>query len=210
MSQRCSLHSALCLVYLFLSLAMAHAAAAPSRRRPFSLARTRVAALLRLYACIAALCARIATVVKLSARACSGTHSLSRARNIPGCIWGLGLRRRLLALAVRPSRAGSCPRILRLCLAHDGQRCEHCCACLSPPWNIQQDSVETDAQPFSNCNHQFGRGFPPQEYEQHGAWPSSRGAGTPTRSRSGRWTGRGDRRRPAKLVTQSDMYQIVV
>ena len=144
-----------------------------------------------LVSCIAALCARIVTAVKLNARVYSGTLFLSRARNVPGCIWGLGLRRRLLALAVRPSRAGSCPRILRLCLAHDGQRCEHCCACLSPPWNIQQDSVETDAQPFSNCNHQFGRGFPPQEYEQHGAWPSSRGAGTPTRSRrSGRWTGR--------------------
>ena len=87
-SQRYSLRSVLCLVSLFLSLAMAHAAAAPSRRRSFSLARTRVAALLRLCTCIAVLCARIATVVKLSARACSGTLSLSRARNVPGCIWG--------------------------------------------------------------------------------------------------------------------------
>ena len=79
---------------------MAHAAAAPSRRRPFSLARTQVAVRLRLYACVAALCARIATVVKLRVRACSGTHSLSRRRNVPGCFWGLGLRRRLLALAL--------------------------------------------------------------------------------------------------------------
>ena len=62
--------------------------------------------------------------------------------------------------------------------------------------NIQQDSVKIDAQPFGNCNHQSGRGCPPQEhgawpsargadtpYEQHGAWRSDRGADTPTRSR---------------------------
>ena len=39
--------------------------------------------------------------------------------------------------------------------------------------------MKTDAQPFSKCNHQFERGCPPQEYEQHGAWRSARGAGIP-------------------------------
>ena len=61
-----------------------------------------------LVSCIAALCARIVTVVSLSARARSGTFSLSRARNVPSSADAgeRNMRRNMPAMcAARPPRS---------------------------------------------------------------------------------------------------------
>ena len=67
-----------------------------------------------------------------------------------------------------------------------------------------------EAQPFSNCNHQFGRGCPPQEYEQHGAWPSARGANTPC-EQHGDWPSarRRNRKYPQSSLLQLDTMKSV-